>query len=65
MLGEVMGILAASDDAKRLAYKETLFAQSEAQTGTFSGLGNAIISLLFRKPVYLRLRRRCSIRQGR
>ena len=34
MLGEVMRILTASDDATRLAYKKTLFAQSEAQTGT-------------------------------
>jgi len=34
MLGEVMRILTVADIASQLAYKETLFAQSEAQTGS-------------------------------
>ena len=34
MLGEVMRVLTAADAESRLAYGETLFAQSEAQTGS-------------------------------
>ena len=34
MLGEVMRILTASDAKSRIAYEQTLFAQSEAQVGT-------------------------------
>ena len=34
MLGEVMRILTASDEPSRIAYDDTLFASSEAQSGT-------------------------------
>ena len=34
MMGEVMRILTASDSESRAAYGQTLFAPSEAQTGT-------------------------------
>ena len=34
MLGEVIRVLTASDDASHAAYQKTLFAQSEAQAGS-------------------------------
>jgi sulfur carrier protein ThiS adenylyltransferase len=39
MLGEVMRILTASDDASRIHYSTTLFQQAEAQTGACTARG--------------------------